>query len=210
MLKKNEEVYAKYCNKVMVYNYENLSWSFNDDCIMCFGYFEQQSDLLWQNAFDQWQVAKYAWNSNVVPAQLRQCIFGNQQGFVCILEPDVSRNVGNMQITQLIQVSGVWTFTVINHNLAQDDFILLENVNGITNTGMTSIFKVATVTDYNTFTVVNPTFSGTYTGGGTIARVSQINIISKQWDPYLKNGWGIYLAKIAFAVATTPAASIPE
>ena len=206
---------SNFTDKIMVYNYENQTWSFNDDCITCYGYFEQQSDLLWENATFPWEEASFAWDSNVEPAQLRQVIFGNQQGFVCILEPDVPRNAGNMQVTNMTNVGNIWTFTVINHNLAQDDYILLENAVGITiDPASDGIFKVWSSPDStpastaNTFIVDTPYLSGTYAGAGTLARVSQIDIISKQWNPYLEKGYGVYLAKIVFAVETTVAGNI--
>ena len=51
---------------------------------------------------------------------------------------------------------------------------------------------------------INPaTLSGSYTGGSFVARVSQINILSKQWNPYVSTGRNVYIAKIDFGVLRT-------
>lgn len=218
----NAPTTSTFPNKTLIYNYENETWSFNDDCITCFGYFEQQSDLIWQNATMTWENANFEWNSFVQPAQQRNVIFGNQQGFIGVINPDQSRNIGNLQITNMNQVvNGTWALKIYNHNLdissPDKDFILLENLTGITvNPLSKSIFSVIQLIDANTIwisTVIPDTagvdaLSGTYKGKGTAARVSRIEVVSKQWNPYLSTGKGLYLAKILFAVTATEQASI--
>ena len=44
----DDNAYAlKYPNKMFVFNYKMGTWSLNDDCITCFGYFEQDTDVTW-------------------------------------------------------------------------------------------------------------------------------------------------------------------
>ena len=42
-----------------------------------------------------------------------------------------------------------------------------------------------------------------YTGGGTVARVSNINILSKQWNPYAPKGSNVFIQKMDFLVYRT-------
>jgi len=51
-------------------------------------------------------------------------------------------------------------------------------------------------------------FTGIYAGGGTAARVSNIQMLSKQWNPYVDKSRDVYLAKIDFGVQKTAAGQV--
>jgi hypothetical protein len=65
------------------------------------------------------------------------------------------------------------------------------------------IFRVTNYIDANTIRIGPVQITGTYEGGGTIARVSNIGILSKQWNPYVDKGRDVYLARIDFGVTAT-------
>ena len=206
---------ATYPNKVLSYNYQNQSWATSDYSFTAFGYFEQQSDITWQTAEFTWNSTNFTWNSGVQQAQFRQIIAGNQQGWVMIIAPDESRNSPSLQITALTIRSStvplsVVTLKVINHNMNVGDFVLFETINGIANINGT-IGYIFGITDANTISVsvsVSAGITGVYTGGGTLARVSRIDIESKQWNPYDKDGKNVYIQKIDFAVQKTAAGQV--
>lgn len=193
-----------YPNRLLVYNYRNGSWSINRDCFTAFGYWEQSTDITWANSAPlTWGQADFQWNSGENQQQFRQIIAGNQEGFVMVIRPNEARNAESLQITNITAAfSDIITLKVIDHTLATGEFILIENdisagLNGL-------IFKIyASNVAANTIQIEAPTFTGTYTGGATIARVSNLNILSKQWNPYDKVGRNLYLAKIDFAVQNT-------
>ena len=213
----------------MVYNYALGSWSFNDDCFTAFGYFEQQSDTTWGSSVPAtWQSSNGDWISGVSAANVRQIVAGTPEGFVLVIDPESSRNAASAQITTLtIAASGIITLVIYNNNLAQNtiefpadgDFILLENI--VTSDPATAtylngkIFSVYSVNaDGNTITIntndriingeqIPPLTTGTYLGGGTIARVSNIQINTKQFNPYDKEDTNVYLGRVDFAVQKT-------
>lgn len=195
----NQNTVEKYPNRVLVYNYKNNTWSFNDDCITSFGYFEQQLDDSWTAEDLQWQVADMTWNSGVIQAQFRQIVAGNQQGFVFYVEPAITRNASVMQITNMAYdvPSGLTTLHVIEHTLNPGDFVHIENTLSIP-----GLYKVNSVTDKDHFTVASAA-PVAYTGGGTIARISKIKILTKQWNPYVDKGSNVHLGKIDFCVEKT-------
>lgn len=203
-----------YANKQIIYNYENETWSFNDDTIMCYGFFEQQSDLLWQDATFAWQEASFTWTSNVIPAESRQVIMGNAEGTISILRPDTPSNSASLLVNNVTNTGNSWTFYVRNHNFGAGDFVYFVSFSTVDSIAFANdgIFQIYSVT-IDSFTIIstqiayNPpaTF---YNGKLTVASVSRVDIISKQWNPYVKDGFGIYLAKIVFAVATVQGASI--
>lgn len=197
-----EDPRETYPNKVLVYNYRNNSWAINDDCITAFGYFNQQPDDTWANQTLTWQESNFEWVSGETQAQFRQVIAGNQQGYIYIIAPDESRNAGTMTLTN-IAVSGTGVnLTIIDHTLNPGDYIYIANAQGITGLNG-NIYKVQTVVDVNRVLINPATFTGTYTGGGTIERVSLITIQSKQWNPYVDKSRDVYLAKIDFGVQAT-------
>ena len=200
----NPENGQVYPNRVLVYNYKNNAWAFNDDCITAWGYFEQQQDLTWAMATFTWEETDYTWITGEEESQSRQVIAGNQQGWTFIVAPDIGRNAAVMQITNLtINGDGTVTLVVINHTVMLGDYIALENLNGLTGP-FNTIYQVTVITDINTITVYAPDITtGTYTGGGTVTRVSNIMFKSKQWNPYAQKSQNVYLSKIDFAVFKT-------
>ncbi len=199
-------------NQILLYNYRNDSWAYNDDCFTAFGYFEQQVDTTWASTTLTWAQANFNWVSGVVQANQRVILGGTPEGFVLIIDADVSRNAPSMQITTMTIPSalsgiGYVDLTVINHNLALNDYVAVENTNGIT-LPITSIYKVTSILSANAITIYAPDIAGTYTGGGTLARVSNIEIVSKQWNPYVGQDRNFYLAKIDFAVQRTGAGQV--
>lgn len=208
----NQQTSQIYPDRVLVYNYKTGSWAFNDDTITTWGYFEQQLDRTWATTDQLWEEADFTWTRGVVQAQFRQILAGNQEGYVFIVLPDGSRNARVLQITDITTVAGRTRLTIIDHNLKENDYIIIETAQGITglNNGIYSVSFV----NPNIVELIPPdsppyaTYTGTYTGGGTASRVSNIQIKSKQWNPYVDKGRSFYLAKIDFCVLKTATGQI--
>lgn len=203
---------TKFPNKVLLYNYRNGTWALNDDSITTFGYWDQQTDTTWASTTLTWAQSNFSWTSGVIENNFRQVIAGNQQGYIFTIAADVSRNAPVLSITNMAQSGRLITLTIINHNLAAaQDYITIENLAGVTITDISgnnpSIFLVNSVVDANTITIGSNDFpltiTGTYSGGAVSARVSNINILSKQWNPYVGKGRNFYLARIDFCVDKT-------
>lgn len=188
-----------YPDRVLVYNYKNNSWAINDDTATCFGYFEQQSPLVWSNWNLRWEESEWEWQEDG-PGQnnARQVIAGNQEGFVTLVFDDVTRNAGTRQISRIVGS----TLTIIDHMFSVGQYVALETVGGL---ALDDIIYEVTAANFtsNTITVFPALPAGTYTGGGTAALVSNIVIQSKQWNPYVNQDRNFYLAKIDFAVQRT-------
>lgn len=210
-----------YPNQILVYNYQNGSWAINDDTFTAFGYFEQQVATTWATATTTWAQSNFQWESIAVNPDQRQIIAGNQEGFVCILQPDVSRNAPMLQITniEMLSPNNIITITAINHNLEEGDFVLLQGIIGTGNLNLLNnkIFQVYNLNPLNSdrFNIVYtqnppppPIIAGVYAGGGTITRVSNIQMLSKQWNPYVNKGRNLYLAKADFLVDRTVSGAI--
>lgn len=208
-------------NKILVYNYRNGSWAINDDCIMVWGYYEQQTDMTWaSSAPATWQQATWTWDSGITQAQERQIIAGNQEGYTFICSFDVTTNAPAMQLTNITVNANpdYLNLTIIDHTLeaanpgnGTGDYIYITNAQGVTNLNG-GIYPVVNIPgSYNANTVqirVPDGFSGTYTGGGQVQRVSNPQILSKQWNPYDKIGQNVYLQKVDFLVDNTETGAV--
>jgi hypothetical protein len=197
-------------NKVLAYNYKNDTWSFNDDSVTAFGYFQSTvsgslSSLTWAQADMAWQDANFAWTSGTLQAKFRNIIAGNQEGYVFIINPDLSSNCPALQITNLTYTSGFTaTAKVYNHNLSAGDYVKVTNCQGVTELN-NLILQVASVTDANTVVldILYTTVTGTYTGGGTLSRVTPIDFKTKQFNFYAESGRNAYISKVDFLVDRT-------
>lgn len=211
-----EPVTSVFPNQVLVYNYRNASWAINDDCFTAFGYFEQQEDITWASSIPTtWEQFNGSWISGVLQANQRQILGGTPEGFVLRINDEQSRNAPSMQITNMSQTLNILTLTIINHTLSaspsfeafDQDYIIIENIIGDATTAAAlngNIYQVDSVVNANTITINLGTVTiGTYTGGGTAARVSNIQITTKQFNPYDKDDRNVYVEKINFGVMRT-------
>lgn len=198
-------------NRILVYNYKNGAWAFNDDCITAFGYFEQQQDITWAMATFTWEETEFTWISGVEEAQSRQIVAGNQEGFTFLINSSLGRNAAVMQITNITIVAGHTILTIINHTLSANlpDFILIENAVATLDGKIFKIQSLPAGNPLNTVDIGVTTFvGGTYNGGGVVTRVSNINFKSKQWNPYSNKDQNVYLSRIDFGVFKTAAGEI--
>lgn len=206
-----------YPNKVLLYNYRNDTWAFNDDCITVFGYFEQQQGLVWANANQPWFQVNAAWQAGTLQSNFRQIIAGNQQGFVFIVATNIGRNAAVTQITNITVAGGYLAVQIIDHTLAVGDYLLFENfaapsdvtLNGTILQVVDFIDPIAMTTSKDWVRFALPLlYIGPYVGGATVTRVSILDIVSKQWNPYLSRGQGCFIQRIDFAVQNTPSTEI--
>jgi hypothetical protein len=149
------------------------------------------------------------WNSATLQAQFRDILTGNQEGFITILRPDTPRNSASLQITEIVYVGVLVSLTMVNHNLdavagnISGDFIIIENAQGINGLNG-NIYEVAIVVDKDTINIiVDAPPTGVYTGGGTVARISRIDIYTKQYNFYMNQGRNLSINKVDFYVDKT-------
>lgn len=193
-------------NKVLVYNYSDSTWAVNDDTITAFGEFEQTTGETWADQDTTWQNSNFAWNSGYTQSQFREIIAGNQQGFVFRVDTEVNTNASVLQITNIDGAIGstIATLTIMNHNLATGDYIKIRHCRGVASLN-DHIYPV-TATGVNTVTVDEFNYDvliDTYEGYGVASLVSRVEIITKQYNPYIKTGNNFSIDSVDFAVSRT-------
>ena len=187
-------------NKLLVFNYNDHSWSFYDDTITTFGYFEQSTDQTWADP-GTWDTAD-SWGSYYQQGNSRFILAGNHQGFLFVINNDYPQNAPVMTIANFA-IAGDAKSAVLripDHNLSDGEFIKLEDDNVTFESD--GIFKIERA-DADSFEIVDQAFAGTYEGDGSIQRVSKITIQSNDWNPYIKTGEDVFLARMDFCVKNT-------
>lgn len=202
-----------YPNKVLVYNYKNGTWAFNDDSITAFGYYQPTAGNTWSSDTITWD-SDITWEDGTTSALFKSIIGGNQQGWTFIVDSETVINAPALQITNLTANGSLVTINCIDHNLREEeDYVYIQDINGSLSVLNGQIFKVIPIVsgggaiDPDNFTIIS-TATGTYNGGGTLARVSNIQINTKQYNFYLEKGRNAYVSKVDFLVDATSAGQI--
>lgn len=201
-----------FSNQVLVYNYKTGAWAINDDSITAFGYYQATNAIeeTWASSQQSWNSATYAWINAPLQAQFRNVIAGNQEGFVFIISSAGGEDTGasstnsrSLQITNMVVTNATTvTITAINHNLSVGSFVKIQDAQGLTLLNG-DIVKVATVINANSFTITVTGITGTYTGAGTLTRVTPPSIVTKQYNFYAQEGRNVYISKVDFLVTKT-------
>lgn len=194
----------KFPNQVLVFNYKNGSWALNDDTFTCFGYFQQQDFVNWSAIAETWEDFNEEWSSGDFQALTRSIIAGNQEGFTFIVSKDLARNAPGLQITRITVPVSRPRLTIIAHNFIVGEFIRIEDCIGNTILNDT-IYEIVQIVDANTIEIVEPAFNspGTYLGGGTVTRISKIDIWTKQYNFFIEQGIGSFIPRVDFLVDKT-------
>lgn len=186
-------------DQVLAFNYATKSWAFFDDSITAFGYMQEGNTLTtWADISEIWSELSITWGGEQNNPATRSTIAGNQQGYTFIVDIDKTTNSESLQITN---ITAGPNFTIINHNLKANDFVLVQNCIGSTEFN-DQIVEVVAVVDKDTITVSPITFSA-YRGGGTVTRISRIDILTKQYNFYADQAKNMYIAKVDCLVDKT-------
>jgi len=189
-----------YPDKILVYNYKDNTWAYNDDCILTFGYCEQVSGETWEEDFGTWEEDDSTWASDIVLSHNKQVIGGNQHGYIFFITPDEATNEAVLYVSNIGGAEND-ELEIFQHNLSNDDFVK------ITLHDLTTFTGRVTKKDDDTITV--GTYSNAaYLGGANIERISKISIKSTLWNPYSEKGLGVSVSSVNFCVEKTDAGAI--
>lgn len=188
-----------YPTRILALNYTEESWSLWSDSITAWGYFQNPASRATPptNLSDQ--------------SKFRQVVAGNQQGYTFLMDREIPQNTAALQITQ-IDISGDPTviLTIIDNNLDttsadpdDTDFVLLDNIQGITGLNG-NIYAIETPTANTINITARGAIAGVYTGGGTVQRVSRINMLTKDFNPFTPEGRNGFINKINFLIDRVP------
>lgn len=178
-------------NKMMIYNYRNETFSFFDDNATCLGYYQNASNLQWQNVTWTWDEWLNPWNSGFIEGGQQKVCFGNQQGFVELIDtPNIAESPSLTIVTFAAgPIANHIKITSPQHNLYKEiSYVQISGCIGFVALNDLT-FQVADVIDADNFTVFAENVIITpYVGGGVITVTSNILIESKMFTPYWTKG----------------------
>lgn len=201
-------------NKVLCYNYRNNTYAQFTDSFTCYGYWQRGQDLAWfQLPYASWAGWPGFWNSGAAQSLFPAVVAGNQQGFVEIVQSqgqnDISLFLDAIDIVNAVYVSP-------DHNLQSGDIIEFSGVIGTLGTLLNGNRFTVSVPTTNppghlikdTFTINDITGtavppSGTYLGGGVIARIDNFLIATKVFAPFYEQGAQCRLGYIDYLLSYT-------
>lgn len=208
---RNEFIYFSYLpteriwrfpSRTLLFNYRDNTYAIFEENYTHYGTFRRTTNITWAqlgSLYGTWAGWNVPWNFGALGAQYPNIIGGNQQGFVML--KDEGTTEANSQYISAI--SGT-TITSPNHCLEDGDFIQISAAIGdatfIANSPNGQIYKIS-VTDSlpNVFTILplltdnfpdppQPVPAGVYLGGGVYKRITNIDILTKQFPIYWEGG----------------------
>ena len=190
-------------NTILCYNYRNETFSFFDDNATAFGTFQSLSGTTWADLHQfPWAAWQIPWNSGAFQSGFPDIIFGNQQGYINVIDYDTAANGISRYIDNIIMDTNIANpdgllITSPNHNLfapgsgpaAQGDYITIDGCLGVTGVNGLSL-QVLYVYSSNTFgtSPIPAAMVGTYKGGGQYKVLGNIGIQTKMFTPYWAQG----------------------
>lgn len=184
----NEWIYFTYCsvgaavtypNQTLFYNYRDQSWGTFYESYTTYGSFRPQTGFTWAQLTNiTWNSWNDPWNSGSDNLFQQQVIAGNQQGFVLIREDKTTSEAPSLYIQSITANS----ITSPSHNLNTGDYIVINNVTGTAGAILNGMVFEITVQTANTFLIGTSIGASTYFGLGTITRVYNPFIQTKQFN----------------------------
>ena len=195
-----------YPNKVLVFNEKNGAFSYFNDNFTALGTYQNVTGKIWsiftKSPQDTWKMQDSSWDDLGNKAESRQILGGNQQGFISILYTK-QVNSPYLHATSITTGTNQLTITSADHTLENGDYVKLTNLCGISDYGEnTGTYKIKERAD-DTFVVPIIGVSGTYTGGGTITKVTPFNIVTKKFNPLVPEGSQLKIGYVDLFIGNT-------
>lgn len=200
-----------YPNTVLVYDYVNQTWAYNDDSITALGYYLIQQNIAWQDFSNSWEDSDLLWRDPSLQSRFRSIIGGNQQGFTFLTNAALNTNSPSQYITNITFINKVVTITSIAHNLPNGSYVQFYSIDDSDTIGTImngNIYQVNTISVNTFFVVVATVPNGVYRGKGNFSRVSEVEVLTKQYNFYNKIGQNIAVSRVDFLVDRTATGSV--
>ena len=212
-------------NYSLVFNYRNNTWARFRNNITCYGTYYDITGVSWDSTTTYWDDYETTWDDVANQTEFPLVICANQQGYVHKYGY-TSQDEKSLSITAIDRSGTYLTLTIKNHNLMTGDLIYLENIvfintanaMEVTNDLNDTVYEVRNITDggFDTdrieigkwdtsiqsydyeFDYIPAEGSGTYVGGGTVRLLPRMNIATKDFNPFMKDGRQMKLGYVDF------------
>ncbi len=177
-------------NRVLVYNYEENTWSLFNMSLRTFGRYKSISDSTWASLTTPWVNTNRPWN--LLQAGFPQIVAGTESGHVDIVfeeGPGIDNRIST--ITGVSAAAAAVITTSASHGLNSDDTVIIDNIVGTMSTVLNDLTHTVTYLTATTFSVPVDTSALAYTSDGTVLPTASLygfDIRTKRFNPYIKQG----------------------
>ena len=204
----SNEVTYKFPNQTLQFNYRDNSYALLNESYTTYGQFRKGSGLTWATVgaslpLPMWSSWNSPWNSGTSTVLQPNVIGGNQQGFVMVRDDEALSATQEGTSLYIQSITGN-TVTSPQHNLNNNDYIVITGALGTVSTQVNGlIFQVYGATT-NTFNLNPSIVAGTYFGGGLITRMYVPFVQTRQFPVSWGMGRKVKLGSQLYLITKTP------
>ena len=210
-------------NKLLVYNYRNDSWAIFRSSVTAFGRYYSSNAITWDRTDIFWDDYNVFWNDPDGQTEFPFVICGNHQGQIHFLGYH-TKDESSLTIESIDRTVSTVQLTIPNHNLINGDIIYLEGLDYIDTSDSSDVttdindqtYKVNNLVPYDAnvieiakwdstykqyvsnFSYTPASGTGTYIGKGKVTLLPRMNIITKDFNPFVQEGKQVKLGYIDF------------
>lgn len=198
-------------NRCLVYNYEEETWSVNDQRFSVFGQTDLGLNKAWNDidetsgneSWAMWDTTEEIWNEIGLGLAVQKTLAGDDLGFIYELNKDYDDYYSN--ITN-VTLGSTTTLTVTQCAILQGDQVVLQNINGLLAPNGDSLndryFDV--ITETPTSIVINADTSNftPYISGGSISKPINFKAETIPLNFYRAEGYRIFISHVEFCIET--------
>lgn len=199
-------------NKVLVYNYEEDSWSIYDQRFSVFGQTIEGQFLTWDEieatdehpSWAEWDTTEEIWDKIGVEDEVQKTLAGDNDGFVYQLNQDY--NDYTSSISAITQASNA-VLTIADRSFKPGDIVVISSVEGMTeinNYDQTTsevkkdFYEVVSATGTTVTINLDTTEYDAYTQGGLISKLIDFRAETIPFNPYRSEGRACYISHVEF------------
>lgn len=215
----NSNTVSKFPNQVLVYNYANNTWAIFRDNVTFFGIYQPPLGVTWGRFDIFWGDYEVFWSDPDTQSEYPWIVAGNQQGFVHYYAANTMDDP-SLSITAINSATTPARITVPNHNLESDEVIYITDVTYTTSTNINNQIYSVQLVDANNLDLYVWNFTteqyeeatitsvGTYIGNGKVTLLGNLDLRTKDFNPYSHVGKQMRLSYIDFLMDVTNSASM--
>lgn len=203
-------------NKVLVGNYEEDTWSINDQRFSVFGQTDLGLNLTWDDieaasgneSWAQWDTTEEIWDRIGLGLATQKTLAGDDLGFIYELNQDYDDYISNISA---IGVGATTTLTVTASAFQAGDQVTVSDVEGMTelnnydpatNEMIGNLYTVVSATPTSVVINVDSTNFTAYTAGGQISKPIAFYAETIPFNPYREQGRRVYVSHVELLIDT--------
>ena len=204
-------------NKILVYNYEESSWSVFDARFSVFGQTDVGINLTWDEidetknpAWRRWDSTTDLWDEIGIEESTQKTLAGDDLGFIYQLNTDYDDYFTN--ITAISQATQA-VLTVDPSAFQIGDLVSIQSVEGMTEINnydpeeetsdiTFTPYEIVAATDISITLNVDSSDFDPYTTGGAITKVIEFSAETIPFNPYRSEGRRCYISHVEFLLDT--------